>query len=778
MPKKYKDIIVLLLSLIAIFQIYIYTTFPAFKNDDSPETITSAYTLGISHPPGYPFFTMAAKIFSLLPVGSPAFRINLFAIFLAILVLLLFYYLSKQITFQIFHYENKNINFLSIFILAFSYIYWNQAIEAKGGIYILNLLFLSVLIFLSLRLSNAFDIKNLYLIIYVFGLSLTNHWPSMAIFLPFLAFIFYKYRRKLTGKNFAECLLLLLLGLSTYIYLPIRAENENIFVFMDRPDNLKDLFWTIFLSGYSHGGFPSVFVKGYHIKEIIGLFFTNFNLFGIFGVIGFYALRKVKKEISFLYLSIFLVNLFIVIFSLRLGEKFEWATGTFLMPSLYILAIFSINGIYLISGIFIKKVYKGILFVFLIIILLYTGFLQFKTNNNRYNFIAYDFGDNILDTIKPGSFYMAYGDYFIMPITYLRWVEHRARDIKYASIYSLQYMWGIKDFNRKYGDLNMDAQSSANNLINIIRKFSGNNDFYLSNFEEFLKSNFSHETYGLLYKINSRNENTTDEIYKIYSCRGIYDTNTDYDKKLVSLYKEKFAEKAYEFFEEKNYTLAIKYFNYALLFPEDSETAHIYYDLSFVYKELNDKDNQIKYLKKTIKTKENYYQAYELLGRIYYNEKLWPMAKDMFEEAMKYGSENKTALQQYIYQLGNIDMPTQLEALFNQAVALLAAGKYLKALDYFDFLLEYGYKANEIYRNIGVYNFKNSNFEEALKYFQKAEDWDKSAGIYADIAQTYYKLGQPGKALNILKEAIQTVGNDPQLVNLYNQIQQAEKAKK
>src|SRR5271157_3897453 len=132
MIKKHKDFIILLVCLIALSQLYLYTMFPAFKIDDSPETITSTYTLGISHPPGYPLFTMAGKVFSLLPVGSPAFRINLFAIFLAMLVLLLSYFVIKQITFYIFSYENKIINFLGIFILAFSYIFWNQAIEAKG----------------------------------------------------------------------------------------------------------------------------------------------------------------------------------------------------------------------------------------------------------------------------------------------------------------------------------------------------------------------------------------------------------------------------------------------------------------------------------------------------------------------------------------------------------------------------------------------------------------------------------------------------------------------
>src|SRR5208283_1552158 len=107
MFKKSKEIIILLICLLAIFQLYLYTTFPAFKSDDSPETTTSTYTLGLGHPPCYPFFTISGKAFSLLPVGSPAFRINLFSIFLALIVLLLSYFIIKQVSLYVFNYENK-----------------------------------------------------------------------------------------------------------------------------------------------------------------------------------------------------------------------------------------------------------------------------------------------------------------------------------------------------------------------------------------------------------------------------------------------------------------------------------------------------------------------------------------------------------------------------------------------------------------------------------------------------------------------------------------------
>jgi hypothetical protein len=44
---------------------------------DGGELITAAATLGVAHPPGYPTYIVLGKLFSLLPVGTVAFRLNL-----------------------------------------------------------------------------------------------------------------------------------------------------------------------------------------------------------------------------------------------------------------------------------------------------------------------------------------------------------------------------------------------------------------------------------------------------------------------------------------------------------------------------------------------------------------------------------------------------------------------------------------------------------------------------------------------------------------------------
>ena len=49
----------------------------AYAGSDGGELITTAVTLGVPHPPGYPLYVLSGKLISLLPLGSVAFRFNL-----------------------------------------------------------------------------------------------------------------------------------------------------------------------------------------------------------------------------------------------------------------------------------------------------------------------------------------------------------------------------------------------------------------------------------------------------------------------------------------------------------------------------------------------------------------------------------------------------------------------------------------------------------------------------------------------------------------------------
>lgn len=57
--------------------VFLFTLAPSIYPGDSPEFTAASHVLGIPHPPGYPSYVLLGKIWTLLPFGNIAFRINL-----------------------------------------------------------------------------------------------------------------------------------------------------------------------------------------------------------------------------------------------------------------------------------------------------------------------------------------------------------------------------------------------------------------------------------------------------------------------------------------------------------------------------------------------------------------------------------------------------------------------------------------------------------------------------------------------------------------------------
>ena len=66
-----------LVAALATLWLYLQTLSPTITGEDSGEFITAAYTLGIPHPPGYPLYCLIGHLFTKLPWGEVAWRVNL-----------------------------------------------------------------------------------------------------------------------------------------------------------------------------------------------------------------------------------------------------------------------------------------------------------------------------------------------------------------------------------------------------------------------------------------------------------------------------------------------------------------------------------------------------------------------------------------------------------------------------------------------------------------------------------------------------------------------------
>src|SRR5687767_3748520 len=78
---SWTEILIAILVGSAALALYIRTLAPSLLWGDSAEFQTLSYTLGMTHPSGYMTQIMFGKLFTYIPVGNIAYRVNLMSAF-------------------------------------------------------------------------------------------------------------------------------------------------------------------------------------------------------------------------------------------------------------------------------------------------------------------------------------------------------------------------------------------------------------------------------------------------------------------------------------------------------------------------------------------------------------------------------------------------------------------------------------------------------------------------------------------------------------------------
>src|SRR3989344_6509472 len=90
-----------ILAFLIPFIFYLLTLSPTVSFGDTGELITASATLGIPHPPGSPIWVLLSHLFTYIPVGSIAYRVNLSSAFFVAASSLVFYILTLSLLNQL-----------------------------------------------------------------------------------------------------------------------------------------------------------------------------------------------------------------------------------------------------------------------------------------------------------------------------------------------------------------------------------------------------------------------------------------------------------------------------------------------------------------------------------------------------------------------------------------------------------------------------------------------------------------------------------------------------
>ncbi|HLZ07242.1 MAG TPA: DUF2723 domain-containing protein, partial [Chloroflexota bacterium] len=192
---------------------------------DSGELVTAMYVLGIPHPTGFPLYMILGRLFIFLPIGEVAFRANLLSTVCAAGTVGLIVLSGISI-----NRRHSSASWPVILAgsatgglaFAFSPLFWARATIAKE--YTLNSLLLAAGLMLLLDWRTGRQPSRLVAFAGMVGLGMADHITSLSLLPGALVFILLvDPRSAIRGSVVLRSILVLLLGLSLYAYIPIRA---------------------------------------------------------------------------------------------------------------------------------------------------------------------------------------------------------------------------------------------------------------------------------------------------------------------------------------------------------------------------------------------------------------------------------------------------------------------------------------------------------------------------------------------------------------------------
>ena len=305
---------------------YLSTIAPSLDYRDSPEFIDTAFSLGISHPSGFPTYNLLVKVFTFLPIGSIAFKANLFSLVFTCLTLV-FLFLSANLLLQVLFGQGESRIIAALFpvlLLAFSEPFWYQALVAE--VYSLHSFFTCLIIYLLLKWKIKGDVRSLFACAFIYGLSSGNH-GTVAFYLPAIVYLFLAWERKARFKNLVVSSLIFLMGFSVYLYLPIRSLAEPT-IDWGNPQTLQTFFYHVTDRQHADSHFSQLLGQdsmemeaeifwlsslGENTGHILKMLFLDLNLqLTLITVVGFLAgavfCFKENRPLFFFFLIIVALN--------------------------------------------------------------------------------------------------------------------------------------------------------------------------------------------------------------------------------------------------------------------------------------------------------------------------------------------------------------------------------------------------------------------------------------------------------------------------------------
>lgn len=521
----------------APFTIYLATVAPGVTFEDSGQLITAAAVLGVCHPSGYPILSLVGNLFTLIPKGSVAWRVNLSSAIAASFAALILYLICRRL-FLTTRPSSKPAAELTATAAAVAFGlskgFWSQAVVTEA--YTFNALASALTVYAGFKFLAASEVRWGYFAAFAAGLALGAHTSSVVVTAPLAGYIAWRTRRLPSLKTACFTISLFLLGTAVYLYLPLRASQGPPLNWGD-PRTLKLAYYHITRHAYGGPRLERLEFFPYHLREFAGYVFKEFGIPGtVAGLVGFAAALYLRRRPWDLFAITLVITGPITVLTLvlllqghQIGEIHIWYIPFFMVAAPFVgLGMFAVAE--LVRGRGLKTAAAGALGVAVVASAFATNI---RFNDNRHYYFAEDFGRNLLRTISYGGVNLMFERASVgtFECAYLKMVEKRRPDHRFIDATGTVF----REFER-FAEVRLAPTPAAASWErafekNIVDEFFPRGVYYSLFRDHVYAYGYVIEPAGMLYKIfkTPPMRSGPSPVWKSYKMRGVryYESHPD-----------------------------------------------------------------------------------------------------------------------------------------------------------------------------------------------------------------------------------------------------------
>jgi hypothetical protein len=425
---------------------------------------------------------MYAKIFTWIPLGNIAFRVNMATAFSSSLACLGVYFLTMALLKKEQLTENSVFSTFAVksaalaAAVAFSMTprLWLQSNHDKP--YPLLAFMTAIIFYLLLAWRNRYadgeeQPAYVYACTFLAGMAMAIH-QSVVLLLPawILLIVLANWRMIGRVKELVLATAFAMFGFSVHLYLPLRATKNPLLNWGDTQTSTQFL-WHFLRKGYPEDLHTRNFsllwaqIKAFNIPR-------EFTWLGMFLVLyALLCLWKSQRYVVYAYLiSVFTFLLYIVGYLNTVSETI-FLTEEFFTPLYLLTAVMIGVGLFHMLAYAVRNARLPDRFDFrvysLVIILMFSlpvslCAVNYYENDQHNNYIAFDYATNSLRSLPQNGVMFTWGDSGAFPLWYLQGIERMREDLDLPHTPHIVFDWYLDSMPRIFKDSNLrkyDIQS-------------------------------------------------------------------------------------------------------------------------------------------------------------------------------------------------------------------------------------------------------------------------------------------------------------------------------